>query len=742
MAAAMRALFLLLPWLLVAAGSSTPLPRIGPVKCSSGMLHNCTVSNAYGTFNDRNQCRAAEAVYPTTEAELVAAVASAVREKRKVKASTAHSHSFPKLACPSGGGTGTVISTARLNRVVSIDAERNQITVESGMIFKDLIDAAAAAGMALPNSPYFYGLTVGGLLATGAHGSSLMRKGGAVHEHVVKVRIVTPAPPSERSSERLAVVREIGVDDPDLNAAKVSLGVLGVISQVTLQLDPLFKRSLTILTNDSDADLVELVSTWGHKQEFGDMYWLPGQRKVLLGQIDRVDVSTPGDGLNQAFFPPRPISDVVRERSQEDQLQELGSDDAFCQASSTVPSALQEGGFGFLNDGKNFTGYPVVGYNHKMQASGSCIFSPEDGPEVCVWNPRINGTFVHDSAVSVTLAAVPAFISDLMRLRDRNPKAFCTLDLHLGILFRYIKRFVQFLDVKARFDPDGVFSSQWSDQILGINGSPVISTPGCAVEGLCTCTQDSDCAPGYVCSQGKVYPDARNFTGYPVVGYNHKMQASGSCIFSPEDGPEVCVWNPRINGTFVYDTALSVALCDAPAFVSDLMRLRDRNPKAFCSLDLHLGILFRYIKGSTAYLGKARDSVEFDMIYYRSREPGRPVLHADLTDEIEQIALYKYGGLPHWGKKRNYVFNDTVGKFPKLGEFLDVKARFDPDGIFSSQWSDQVLGINGSPVISGPGCAVEGLCTCTKDSECAPGYLCSNGKVYPDARVCTVPMPQ
>ncbi|GJN09656.1 hypothetical protein PR202_ga27681 [Eleusine coracana subsp. coracana] len=374
------------------------------------MFHNCTVSNAQGTFNfnDRKPCRAAEAVYPRTEAELVAAVASVVREKRKVKASTAYSHSFPKLACP-GGDTGTIISTARLNRVVSVDAERNQITVESGMILKDLFDAAAAAGMALPNSPYFYGLTIGGLLATGAHGTSLMRKGGAVHEHVIKVRIVTPAPPSERIAGRLAIVREIGADDPDLNAAKVSLGVLGVISQVTLQLDPLFKRSLTILRKDSDADLVELVSTWGHKHEFGDMYWLPGQRKVLLGQIDRVDVSTPGDGLNQAFFPPRPISDVVRERSQEDQLQE-------------------------------------------------------------------------DSAVSVTLAAVPAFISDLMRLRDRNPKAFCTLDLHLGILFRYIK-------------------------------------------------------------------------------------------------------------------------------------------------------------GSTAYLGKTHDSVEFDLIYYRSREPGRPIMHADLIDEIEQIAL-------------------------------------------------------------------------------------------------------
>jgi L-gulonolactone oxidase len=117
-------------------------------------------------------------------------------------------------------------------------------------------------------------------------------------------------------------------------------------------------------------------------------------------------------------------------------------------------------------------------------------------------------------------------------------------------------------------------------------------------------------------------------------------------------------------------------------------------------------------------------------------------MNADLIDEVEQITLYKYGGLPHWGKNRNYAFNDTLGRYPRLGKFLEVKARFDPDGVFSSKWSDQVLGISGSPVIQGPGCAVEGLCTCTKDSDCAPGYMCSQGKVYPDARVCTVPPQQ
>lgn len=230
------------------------------------------------------------------------------------------------------------------------------------------------------------------------------------------------------------------------------------------------------------------------------------------------------------------------------------------------------------------------------------------------------------------------------------------------------------------------------------------------------------------------------FAGYPVIGYQNRLQSSGTCLDSAEDSMITgCGWDPRINGEFFHQTTFSVALSVVKNFIQDIQKLVQMEPKALCGLELYNGIIMRYVKASNAYLGKQEDSLDFDIMYYRSKDPMAPRLYEDVLEEIEQLAVFKYGGLPHWGKNRNLVFDGVIKKYKNAGKFLKVKQKFDPLGLFSSEWTDQMLGLKEGVTIFKEGCALEGLCICSQDIHCAPskGYFCRPGKVYKDARVCT-----
>lgn len=244
-------------------------------------------------------------VYPSTEQEILSAVAAAVRGNQKIKVSTRYGHSITKIACP-GTSSGVILSSKNYTSIVNIDTESGTVTAQGGIQLRTLVDQISTRGLALPVAPYWDGVTLAGLLSTGAHGSSLFGKGGAVHEYVIGMRVVTPASPAEG----YATVRVLGSQDPDLNAAKVSLGVLGVISTVTLQLQPMFKRNLTLRIVKGDVGSEDETLRIAKEVEFGDVIWYPSLGQVVYRYDYRASLVAPGEGINN-FIGFQPIPQAV-----------------------------------------------------------------------------------------------------------------------------------------------------------------------------------------------------------------------------------------------------------------------------------------------------------------------------------------------------------------------------------------------------------------------------------------------
>ena len=243
--------------------------------------------------------------------------------------------------------------------------------------------------------------------------------------------------------------------------------------------------------------------------------------------------------------------------------------------------------------------------------------------------------------------------------------------------------------------------------------------------------------------------DGKRFTGYPVVGFNHRMQTSGKCEEIPEQIDEsctptqildknetTCTWDRRVHRTLVSDVEVRVPVSQFREAVKDVKKIRDLSPQRMCDSDL---ISLRSIKKSEAYLGPSEDVVTIELLTYQLREEGTPKWNEDVYQEIEQMLIEKYGAGLHWAKSGGHLFGGLAKRTVNFEGFLKVKERLDPAGVFSNDWTDGLFGLEGKNVEElRDGCALDKMCKCREDKHCAPdkGFLCKPGRVWDRARVC------
>ena len=122
-----------------------------------------------------------------------------------------------------------MLNLALMDEVISVDNEKMQVTVQAGARVSQVVEALRPHGLTLMNYASITEQQIGGLIQVGAHGTGSNIP--PLDEAVVALKLVTPA------------VGEIALslddDDPSLfKLARTSLGLLGIVAEVTLQCIP------------------------------------------------------------------------------------------------------------------------------------------------------------------------------------------------------------------------------------------------------------------------------------------------------------------------------------------------------------------------------------------------------------------------------------------------------------------------------------------------------------------------
>ena len=163
-----------------------------------------------------------------------------VRRSTKLRALGSR-HSFNRIA----DTDSDLVAMRGLAGVLDIDAAARTVTVEGGITYGQLCPVLDAAGFALHNLASLPHIGVVGAVSTATHGSGNANKNLA--SAVAALEIVT-------ASGDLVSLRR---GDPGFDGAVVALGALGVVSKITLDIQPRFDVRQDIYTDLPFAELLE-----------------------------------------------------------------------------------------------------------------------------------------------------------------------------------------------------------------------------------------------------------------------------------------------------------------------------------------------------------------------------------------------------------------------------------------------------------------------------------------------------
>ncbi|GAA3836214.1 D-arabinono-1,4-lactone oxidase [Nocardioides panacisoli] len=221
------------------------------------------------------EARPARVLTPRSAGDVAAAVTDAVRDGLTVRA-IGSGHSFSGAAV----APGVQLRPDALDGVLAIDRDTGVVRVEAGIPLYRLNPVLLRHGLAMEILGDIDRQTIAGAIATGTHGSS--RHFGTISTQVRALELVLADG---------SVVECSPSENAELfEAARTSLGAFGVITKVTLQCVPLYALRVVDAPMPVD-EVLERFDELVDENDHFEFFWFPHTSTAITRRFQRL----PGD---------------------------------------------------------------------------------------------------------------------------------------------------------------------------------------------------------------------------------------------------------------------------------------------------------------------------------------------------------------------------------------------------------------------------------------------------------------
>ncbi len=384
-----------------------------------------TTVDEWRNWSGRVAFRPAHFARPSSETAIARAVRDAAASGLTVRVAGS-GHSFTPLV-ETGG---LLLSLDDWQGVESADAAARTATIRAGAKIAALGESLRTHGLGLANQGDVDVQALAGALSTGTHGTG--RALGSLSSQIRALRLVT-------ADGAVVVAGDGDGDDRDLlEAARVSLGALGVLSAATMQLVPAYRlheRVWKIGIEQCLAGLDEHVAAHRHFEFF----WYPHKDYAEMKALDPTEAA------------PDPLDGVKGERIDwSDRIFPTARDLRFNEMEYSVPAASGPDCFAAVRQ-RMKSAHPDVIWpvEYRTVAADDGWLSPMYGRQSVAIS-------LHQDA-SLPCDAFFADVEPIFREHGGRPHWGKLHNLGAPELASLYPMWERFLDVRRRLDPRGVF---------------------------------------------------------------------------------------------------------------------------------------------------------------------------------------------------------------------------------------------------------------------------------------------